>query len=258
MKILNRTLSEWLSSLPVFLLLLLTLVIGTGEMIHGQLLRTGERLFGNPDAGIQYFMLRADPVKPECDPNQDIDAALAAGPAASSGGGALDDIDALFADDVVDVDAQRQSLERARELCREKFAMYENVNKHLTPEVKTYRKIETTFFGIFRFGTENRGLLLLVMVFIASITTTLGLHHIALRPPKTRTDFRVYSMAMMVANSVLVYSTVVYMNIQKGSGIAVDRPYINWIWIAMFSAIALISLRSLLFPPKDAEPGGSI
>jgi hypothetical protein len=36
---LNRTWSEWLSTLPVFLLLILTLVIGTGEMIHGQLLR---------------------------------------------------------------------------------------------------------------------------------------------------------------------------------------------------------------------------
>lgn len=258
MKIMNRTLSEWLSSLPVFCLLLLTLVIGTGEMIHGQLLRTGERLFGNPDAGIQYFMLRADPVRPDCDPNQDIDAALASGPAAGDSSAGLDDIDALFADDVVDVDAQRQSLEKARELCREKFAMYENVSKHMTPEVKTYRQIETTFFGIFRFGTENRGLLLLVMVFIASITTTLGLHHIALRPPKTRTDFRVYSIAMLVANAVLVYSTVAYMNIQNASGVVVDRPYINWIWIAMFGGIAFISLKSLLFPPKDAEAGGSV
>ncbi|MGY2438001.1 hypothetical protein ACW4FQ_33210, partial [Escherichia coli] len=30
---------RWLSTLPVFLLLTLTLVIGTGEMLHGQLLR---------------------------------------------------------------------------------------------------------------------------------------------------------------------------------------------------------------------------
>ena len=62
--LLNRSLSEWLSSLPVFLLLILTLVIGTGEMIHGQLLRMGEKLFGDPATGVQYFMLRADPAKP--------------------------------------------------------------------------------------------------------------------------------------------------------------------------------------------------
>ena len=78
----NRSLSEWLSSLPVLLLLLLTLVIGTGEMFHGQLLRMGERMFGDPSRNIQYFMLRADPVKPDCDPNQDIEAAVAAQTAA--------------------------------------------------------------------------------------------------------------------------------------------------------------------------------
>ncbi|MDP2225919.1 MAG: TRAP transporter large permease subunit [Moraxellaceae bacterium] len=255
MKIFNRTLSEWFSSLPVFLLLVLTLVIGTGEMIHGQLLRTGERLFGNPDSGIQYFMLRADPALPACDPNQDIDAAAAAGPGASAGG--MDDIDALFSDEVVDVDAQRQSLEKALELCREKHAMYTNVTSHLTAEVKAYRKVETTFFAIFRFGTENRSLLLLIMVAIASLTTTLGLHHISLRPPKTLMDFRVYSVAMLVANSVLVFSSIKYIAIQNASGVAVDRPYINWIWVFMFSAIGLISLKSLLFPPKTATPGGS-
>ncbi len=70
----NRSLSEWFSSLPVFALLLLTLVIGTGEMIHGQLLRMGERFFGDPATGVQYFMLRADPTKPDCDPNPDVEA----------------------------------------------------------------------------------------------------------------------------------------------------------------------------------------
>lgn len=34
----GRTPSEWLSSLPIFSLLLLTLIIGTGEMVHGQAL----------------------------------------------------------------------------------------------------------------------------------------------------------------------------------------------------------------------------
>ena len=46
----GRTPSEWLSSLPIFSLLLLTLIIGTGEMVHGQLLRLGERMFGDPSA----------------------------------------------------------------------------------------------------------------------------------------------------------------------------------------------------------------
>ncbi len=251
---LNRSLSEWFSSLPVFALLILTLVIGTGEMIHGQLLRMGENMFGDPDSGVQYFMLRADPVAPDCNPNAVVDTTA---PAAAAG--PVDDIDALFADEPVDLDAQRQSMEKANELCREKLAMYEKINEHLTDKVKTFRKVETTFFGIFRFGTENRSLLLLLMVAIAAVTTTLGLHHIALRPPKDRTDFRVYSVAMIIANSVLVYSSLFYiLEVQNKSGVEVDRPYINWIWVALFSVLALVSVKQLIFPPKDAPAGGSI
>ena len=35
--------TEWISTFVILILLLLTLLIGTGEMIHGQLLRMGER-----------------------------------------------------------------------------------------------------------------------------------------------------------------------------------------------------------------------
>jgi hypothetical protein len=76
-KILGRTILEWFSSLPVFALLLLTLIIGTGEMVHGQLLKLGESMFGDQAAQVQYFMLRAEPVKPECDANVNVVAELA-------------------------------------------------------------------------------------------------------------------------------------------------------------------------------------
>ena len=55
-KFLGRSPTEWLLSLPIFALLLLTLVIGTGEYFHGQLLRMGESMFGDQAAGVQYFI----------------------------------------------------------------------------------------------------------------------------------------------------------------------------------------------------------
>ena len=63
-----------MSTFVILMLLLLTLIIGTGEMIHGQLLRVGERLYGNEQIGMQYSFLRAEPVKPSCDRHPDIDA----------------------------------------------------------------------------------------------------------------------------------------------------------------------------------------
>ena len=66
--------TEWISTFTILLLLLLTLVIGTGEMIHGQLLRIGESLYGDDKIGMQYSFLRAEPAKPSCDRNPNIDA----------------------------------------------------------------------------------------------------------------------------------------------------------------------------------------
>ena len=89
------------------------------------------------------------------------------------------DFDALFADEPLDTEAQQQSINRANELCREKFAMYEKINEHLTDDVRAFRQVETTFFGIFRFGTENRSLLLLRCLedYLAGQRFPLGLVH---------------------------------------------------------------------------------
>jgi TRAP-type C4-dicarboxylate transport system permease large subunit len=252
----GRTPSEWLSSLPIFSLLLLTLVIGTGEMVHGQLLRLGERMFGDPTAGVQYFMLRADPTKPDCDPNTDIDAAVAKEmeAAASAPKSELDD---LFGATTIDPNDIRQSLEAARGLCQEKFAVYEKVAARVTPELTFFRQIETGFFGIFRFGTENRPLILLIMVAIAAVTTTLGYHHINLRPPRTKKDFQVYSLAMLAANLMVFISAAYYLKLQHDSGVPVENPIISFLTIAMFAGLSAISLRDVLKIPAHAEEGGS-
>lgn len=249
----GRSATEWLLSLPVFSLLLLTLIIGTGEMFHGQLLRMGENMFGDPKAGVQYFMLRADPTAPDCNPNPDVEASVQAELNKGSSG---DAIDALFADEVLDPEAVRTSVIKAAELCQEKHTMYKNISSHLTPTVKAYRAVETSFFGIFRFGMENRPMLLLILVFIASINTTLSLGHIALRVPSSRLDFRIYSIMMTVANSILVFSSVKYLEMQQDSGIPIDKPWLNYLWIGMFALLALISLKQIVFMPKQAEPGG--
>ncbi len=252
---LNRSLSEWLSSLPVLMLLILTLVIGTGEMIHGQLLRMGERIFGDPATGVQYFMLRADPAKPDCDTNPDIEAEVQK---KINNTGQDDAFGGLFADEVVDPEAVRQSLLTARDQCIQKNEAYVKLTKHITPTLKAYRSFETAFFGIFRFGTENRSVILILMVAIAATTTTLGLHHIALRPPSTKTDFKVYSIAMVVANVLLLASSISYWKLQLASGIPIEHPIVNYLWVGLFSALIVISIKQFIKPPAEATEGGSI
>lgn len=254
-KFLGRGPSEWLLSLPVFSLLLLTLIIGTGEMFHGQLLRSGEKIFGDPSTGIQYFMMRGDPSKPDCNANPDVDAEVAKATASSSA--PVDAIDALFAGPSDPV-AVRNSIIKAAELCKEKVAMYTNIKAHITPGVRAYRTFETAFFYIFHFGTENRSLVLLLMVFIAAISTTLNVHHLALRPPKTRTDYKVYGVMMIAANSMLTFQFWEHLQISLDSGIPLDKPLLYYVWIAMFASLTLISVMKLVRIPASATPGGEI
>lgn len=252
-RVLGRTPAEWLLSLPVFSLLLLTLIIGTGEMFHGQLLRMGEHLFGDPKTGVQYFMLRGDPVAPECNPAPYIEAEVQK---ALANAGSGSDIDALFASEAPDPVATRESVVKSVALCKEKHEIYTKVGEHITPGVKAYRLLETSFFGIFHFGVENRSLVLLLMVMIASINTTLSEHHIALRPPKSRMDFRVYAFMMTVANALLTFSAIQHLMVAKNAGVEIDKPFIYFVWISMFSMLALISAKQLLIMPKQATPGG--
>ncbi|MGQ0596767.1 TRAP transporter large permease subunit [Aquabacterium sp.] len=256
-KILGRTLLEWFSSLPVFALLLLTLIIGTGEMVHGQLLKLGESMFGDSQAQVQYFMLRAEPVKPDCNANINVDAELAkqsAAPAAKAGG---DDIDDLFGDQkATDPAVLRKSIEQALAICKSKHDIYNKVVQHQTQQVKAYRTLETSFFGLFQVGTDNRPLILLLMVAIAAITTTLGFHHIGIRPGHYTKDYLLQSISQVVSSGLLLLSCVRYYQILQGSGVPIEHPLIHYIWMTLFATLLLINLKRAIMPVKSPYGDG--
>lgn len=242
---LGRTLGEWISSLPIFALLLLTLIIGTGEMVHGQLLRLGESMFGDQPNGVQYFMLRADPAKPACNPSPDIEAEVQrqmSAPAQT----ASNEVDELFGSDTQqDPEVLRKSLSASAEECKFKHDLFKRIADHITPQVKVYRTLETSFFALFQVGTENRTLMLLLLVSIAAITTTLGHHHICIRPPHSRRDFKMQAIVMSIASALLLYSSVRYYQISKGSGLDIEEPVIYFLWMIMFAAMLLINVARI-------------
>lgn len=246
---------EWISSLPVFILLLLTLVIGTGEMVHGQLLKLGESMFGDPSSQVQYFMLRAKPVQPECNPKLDIDAELQRQLTQPAAGG--DDIDDLFgAPKAQDPATLRKSIEQAQAICQAKHAMYDKVLQRQTPQVELYRTIETSFFALFEVGTDNRPLILLLMVAISAITTTLGFHHIGIRPGHFRRDYIVQTWSQLVACGLLLLSCVRYYQILRADGGAIEDEILHHVWIALFSVLLLINLVRVVRPPQSPHGEG--
>lgn len=253
---LNRTWMEWLTTLPVFLLLILTLLIGTGEMIHGQLLRMGETFFGDTASGIQYSFLRGDPAKPTCDKDTDIETLVKKEMAAP----AVDDgLGGLFTE-TKNPDSIRQSMLAAQGLCKEKYTFYDNVTKHITPAVRAYRTFETAFFYVFHFGTQYRSLILIIMIAFAALATTINRHHLTLRPPQSVLDYRVYFGATIIANTIGMIAGVFYLIGNRASGIAMDPVTlaISVVWLGLFSALTIISIFQAFNSPNDATPGGNL
>ena len=156
----------------------------------------------------------------------------------------------------------RNSIIAGQASCVEKHNFYDQIVTHMDehPSVRTYRAFETTFFGIFKFGTEYRALLLMLMVAIASIITTFNIHHIGLRAPSTKIDFKVYGVAMVIANLFLTSACIFQYNSAMNAGVevATKMQIIYWLWIGLFSLLTLISLYKLVKPPVPTQEGGSI
>ncbi len=246
--------NEWISTLVIMILLLLTLVIGTGEMIHGQLLRIGERMYGDPTTGLQYSFMRAEPEKPVCDRHPNIDALADAKMKENAADEFADIFGTASREDV------RQSFIAAQQQCEEKYQFYDKTKKYMDEHssLRTYRTIETGFFGIFKFGSENRVIILLLMVVFSCITATLKMHHISLRPVKTKLDYRVYAAAMVLGNGLLSYSVYSQFNSVLNSGVVSTYETITvyWLWLILFVVLTLISLYQFFAVPKDAPSGG--
>ncbi|RKG32252.1 TRAP transporter large permease subunit [Acinetobacter tianfuensis] len=248
--------TEWISTFVILILLLLTLLIGTGEMIHGQLLRMGERLYGDPAAGMQYSFLRAEPAKPECDRSPNVDALVKTQMQANAADEFADFFGTASESDV------RSSILAGVQQCEEKYQFYDKAMQHMEkhPSIRAYRNFETSFFGIFKFGTENRAILLIFMVVLAAISATLKIHHIGLRGPATKMDYRIYSLMMSFANGLLTYSSISQFNSVRNSGVPMtaETELIYWMWMILFSILTLISVWQLFSPPKNAKEGGSL
>ena len=247
--------NDWISTFIILALLLITLLIGTGEMIHGQMLRVGERLYGDETTGMQYSFLRAEPEKPSCDRHPNIEAQVQEQMKAN----AADEFASMFG--VASEADVRASLLAAQQQCDEKYQFYDKAMKHMEahPSIRTYRKVETTFFGIFKLGSENQTVILLIMVLFASITASLRYHHIGLRAPKTKLDFRVYSALMVAGNALLSYSVISQFHSVLNSGVEVPErtSVLYWLWIALFVSLTIISIFQFIFVPKTAQPKGN-
>ncbi len=248
----KRTPREWLSSLPVLILILIVMAVSLNEKMYSQMLRVGESLFGD------YYLLRVDIPTPTCDPTQDIDKALEEEIAKVKASQQNDEFGGLFGEAPIDTNALRQSLEGQRQACVQQHQMAKVNQERVTDNIRAYRVLDHAMLAIGHIGRESQQLILLALVFICGLTATMTNHHIGLRPMQTANDYRVSGIAQTIANLSLAYSAWQYLQVGYNSGVPMQNEATRWGYVIVFALMTLISAWQGIRVPKDATPGGSI
>ncbi|KYZ87704.1 C4-dicarboxylate ABC transporter [Alcanivorax sp. KX64203] len=252
----NRSIKEWVSSLPTLIILLLTIFLSSGEIIHSQLLKIGENTWES------YFLLRGAGMvqEPTCNPDPNIDQLTRETVRKRQQEAADDPLADVLGTSEVNEDAIRQSLERSRENCRTRWERFQTIEERVTPGVIAFRTVEGGVAQIVSTLGDYKRLLLCLLVLICAATATLGRHHIALRPQRTVKDYLVSTTAQLIANALLLSSAFVYRMEEVAameSGVRVGHFYLHQFWIAGFAILTAASLYQLMSRPKDLESGGS-
>ncbi|MCG8672010.1 MAG: TRAP transporter large permease subunit [Pseudomonadales bacterium] len=246
----KRSLREWISSLPVLLLLLMSIFLGTSEMGYSQLLKLGEYLWKD------YYILRGDIPTPTCNPNPDIETELQKLLAEKAN--EEDEFGGLFGEPEDNTDALRESLQKQAMLCAEKHSIAEQNQARVTDEVRMFRQIDYFLLKVSEFGRENQRMFLGLMLFFCAFTTTLTKHHIGLRLMTTQLDYRVGSVAMTIANACVTYSAYWFLKNGYASGTEMLHPEIRWLYLIGFGSLTALTAVQCFIKPKDLEPGGTI
>lgn len=246
----RRSRLEWFSSFPACLLLLFVVLFSTSSDIHNQMLRGGEQIWGG------YYKLRMDPVQPTCDPDQDIDLAVAEKLAEDSS--SQDPMAALLGEAEVDPAEVRLSIERSVANCRQSHQSYKNLQGKLTTGLKAYRAVELFIADLIAFGLESQRFILVMLVMLCAATATLTRHHIAMRAIETRLDYRVSYGLQTVANAMLLGSSLMFRQLSFGSDASLSSTelLLHNFWVVGFSALTLASLYRLIRMPDDLQGGG--
>lgn len=244
----SRSCREWLSSLPVFLLLLAVIIAGNGELIHARLLNIGELLWQD------YFSLRADIPMPDCNPEPDIKAELSRLEAQSEDQNELEE---LFASEPFDRQAALISLQNSQQLCREKHRLAQQNQARITPMLILFRTLETSVAGVSLFAFTKQRLLLILTIFSCALICTIKQHHIGFRPIISLQDHWVSTLAQLLGNTLLAISAWLYRDSIYQSASSINHPEIYPLLILGFialSAVNLYQLFRLLYFPNNHKP----
>ena len=249
---LGRSIREWVSSLPIFILLITVIFLSLAENFNAQLNKLGNYWYED------YHLLRLDLSTPECNPNKDIEQELRRIVAEKQKEAEDDPFGGMFADEPINEGAIRASIERSLSLCQEKHAAVNKVLVNKTEEVERFISVDHFFSMLSQVRRDYQQAILALVLFVCALTTTLTCHHIGLRTIQTKRDYKVSIGAQLVAHGLLTYSSYHYLANGWASNTLVQNELIRWAYLIGFGCLTLVSFVQLFLLKNKYEEGGSI
>jgi TRAP-type C4-dicarboxylate transport system permease large subunit len=237
MQTVRNTLSKTLS-LSVLVLLLTTVVAGNSENINAQLLKLGLNIWDN------YFILRAEPPEPACDPTADIEETL-------------DQLEARFnaehsgfslIDDEFDRDSARISLEKQLTVCQKKHRDAAIYDQEYTIWVALFSALEDSFAQVSLFSINHQKTILILLLMLCANYASWKTEHIAFRAIHSHLDHHLAYGSQCIAGLALCVSSISFFIGSLNAGTKLSSPQLLIILALGSALIALISLYRLLTP----------
>jgi len=228
----------------VLILLVAVLMLGLGSSLHSRMLSWGEQIWPG------YYTLNPGASAPSCETDVDIEKRVQEELAAEE-----DDGFDLGGDMGPDEDAIRASIERNVERCATRHQRFEAQQEQITPVLVAYKGVERSMA---KWLTDNMALstyLFIMLMGIGAATAAFSNHHIALRPPLTRFDWRVAQGSQLLVNGLMVFSIQNYLGNLTRIPDTDALQSLQHAWTILFSVLVVINLVRLIRIPGDLPAG---
>ena len=243
-----RKYTQGLFSSAILVLLLVSIVAGTSENMHGQMLKMGAYFW--PD----YFVLRGEEPKVNCDLSFDIEQRL-------------DELEAEHAEESEDFslfetefdrDSARNSLLSQKQICEKEHQAAAIYQEQVTVWVKMFRSVEHSLAAVSLWAIKYQRLNLILLLAFAALVTTWKKSHIAFRSIHSRLDHKVSNVGQLIGNAGLGVSTVFFLKGSYASGTEVTNPELLIILAAACFSLGAINLFHLANPPLNLDNKHSV
>ena len=266
MTVLPRTRLTQATTTTMLVILVGILMLDTADKVDSRLVSIGEHLWSN-----YALQLRRDPSLPLCDPqateelrttcvvNTQTGSPLEAPPTDDPFGQPDDPFatpDDPFGDGSASNEITCTQAEAAIARCNEEHIQYRDQIDNITPSVRAFRAIELFFAKLVTFSYRKH--LLSVVLLLGGLQVTRSRAHIALRRPKSRSEFRISQAAQLLAHVLLSASALAWWQIQDNLTVQSEGQGLAIIWSVGFAVLAGVNTKFLIRPPTELEHDGDM